>query len=76
METAYDPEADAMYIQLKKGKFDHNIKIDTNTILDCDKEGNVLGIEVLFVKERNQELLKERESKYSFYVKQVTEIFK
>ncbi len=52
MEITYDKEADAMYITLKKGKFFRNKVIDDNTILDLDKEGGILGIELLWVSER------------------------
>lgn len=59
MEMKYDPDADAAYIRVKKGKFHHTKKLDDNTILDLDKDGNVLGIELLFVKETNPLLAKE-----------------
>lgn len=59
MEIKYDKEADALYIELKKGNFDHNKEIDKNLIVNYDKEGNILGIEVLFVKENNPQLLKD-----------------
>ena len=59
MKISYDPDADAMYITLREGEFGHNKEIDKSTIIDFDKQGNVLGIEILFVKERNPGLLKE-----------------
>ncbi len=49
MRVTYDPEADAMYIKLTNAKFDKIRKIDKNTILNVDDEGNVIGIELLFV---------------------------
>ena len=49
MKIKYDSEADAMYIKVRKGKFDHNEKVEEDVILDCDKSGNILGIELLFV---------------------------
>ena len=55
MEITYDKEADAMYIKFKEGEFDRNKKVDDSTILDLDKEGNVLGIELLWVSERMPE---------------------
>lgn len=64
MEIKYDPEADAMYIRLKKGKFYSNQKIDENTILDLDENGDLLGIEILFVKERIPDFLKELKDKH------------
>lgn len=49
MKVTYDPEADAMYVKLTDEKFSKNKIIDNNTILDVDKNGNVIGIELLFV---------------------------
>ena len=47
MEINYDKEADAMYIEFRKGDFVKNKKIDDFTIIDLDKMGNILGIELL-----------------------------
>ncbi len=52
MEIRYDKEADAMYIEFRKGKFAKNKKIDDFTIIDLDKEGKILGIELLDVSKR------------------------
>lgn len=52
MEITYDKEANAMYIEFRKGKFSKNKKIDDFTIIDLDKEGNILGIELLDVSKR------------------------
>lgn len=52
MKISYDKEADAMYIKLKKGVFAKNKKIDENTILDLDKNDNILNIELLDVSKR------------------------
>ena len=52
MEISYDKEADAMYIEFRKGKFTKNKKIDDFTIIDLDKDGNMLGIELLEVSKR------------------------
>jgi len=49
MKVTYDKEADAMYIKLTNEKFDKAKIIDKNTILNVDKEGRVIGIELLFV---------------------------
>jgi len=59
MKIEYNSDADAMYITLKNEKVDHSKEIDTNTVIDFDKKGNIIGIEILFVKKRNPELLKE-----------------
>jgi uncharacterized protein YuzE len=34
------------------------VKLDKNTIIDYDKDDNVIGVELLFVKEHNLEILK------------------
>ena len=47
MKISYDKEADAMYIEFRKGEFSKNKKIDGCTIVDFDKNGNILGIELL-----------------------------
>lgn len=57
MKIKYDKEADAVYIELKESKFSHNKKLDKNTIMDYDKENNIIGIEILFVKENNPSIL-------------------
>ena len=52
MEINYDKEADAMYIEFRKGEFARNKKIDDFTIIDLDQKGNILGIELLKVSKR------------------------
>jgi len=47
MEISYDKEADALYIRLRQGEFDHNKKVDDSTMLDLDKDNMILGIEVI-----------------------------
>lgn len=51
MRVTYDEEADAMYIKLTDEKFSKNKIVDKNTILNLDKDGNVIGVELLFVKD-------------------------
>lgn len=52
MKISYDKDADAMYVQLTDKKFSKCKEIDRNTILDLDEDGNVIGIELLFVSKR------------------------
>ena len=59
MKIKYDPDADAMYLTLRKDKVASTKEIDENTIIDFNKSGQVIGVEILFVKERNPGLLKE-----------------
>lgn len=59
MKITYDPDADAMYITLKEEKVHKTREIDENIIFDYDSKGIVIGIELLFVKERFPKLLQE-----------------
>ncbi|MFH1391473.1 MAG: DUF2283 domain-containing protein [Candidatus Diapherotrites archaeon] len=52
MDISYDKEADAMYIEFRKGDFHMNKKVDDFTVIDLDKKGNLLGIELLDASKR------------------------
>lgn len=52
MEIRYDKDADAIYIEFRKGEFAKNKMVDDFTIIDIDKNDNILGIELLDVKNR------------------------
>ncbi len=52
MEINLDLKADALYIKFQEGEFAENKKIDEETIIDLDKEGNLLGIEILNITKR------------------------
>lgn len=47
MKIRYDKKIDAMYISLAKGKYDSTRKISDVILVDEDKNGKVLGIEIL-----------------------------
>lgn len=49
MEISLDLKADALYIKFQTGKFAKNKKIDSDTIIDLDAKGRLLGIEMLNV---------------------------
>ncbi|MBI4149634.1 DUF2283 domain-containing protein [Candidatus Woesearchaeota archaeon] len=59
MRIRYDPDADAMYITLREAEVASTKKIDKHTIADYDKSGQLIGVEILFVRETNPGLLKE-----------------
>jgi len=52
MEITFDKEADALYIEFSSEEFASNKKIDDKTIIDLDKNGNILGLEILEVTKR------------------------
>lgn len=47
IDTTYDPEADAVYVSLARGKIAETEEIAPNVMVDRDAEGRILGIEVL-----------------------------
>lgn len=51
MRVTYDPEADALYISLSDGTRDSQREVNENMILDLNKDGEVVGIEILDAKE-------------------------
>ncbi len=59
MKLQYDNKADAVYITLRQAEEKKKKKVDTNTILDYDNKGQIIGIELLFVTENNPDLIKE-----------------
>lgn len=46
MEAHYDPEADALSIRWGDAEYEESDEVD-GVILDYDKDGNVIGVEVL-----------------------------
>ena len=52
MKITYDKDADTMYIEIQEGEFFTNKKINGETIIDLDKIGNILGVEILNISKR------------------------
>jgi len=52
MKITFDKKADAMYIYLQSKKVFETKQITDDTIVDMDNDGNVIGIELLFVSKR------------------------
>ena len=51
MKVRYDPEADALYIELKATTVTTK-RLDQDIAIDYDAEGRIAGIEILSAKER------------------------
>jgi uncharacterized protein YuzE len=50
MKITYDKSADAMYIYLNpKRKIAKTMPLSESLLLDVDKKGNAVGLEILFV---------------------------
>jgi uncharacterized protein YuzE len=47
VRVEYDEKADAMYIWLRKAKYDVSEELAENVVIDLDKNGRIIGIEVL-----------------------------
>jgi len=47
IRVEYDSKADAMYIWLRKAKYEISEEIAENVTIDLDKRGRIIGIEIL-----------------------------
>ena len=47
VKVEYNRKADAMYIWVRKGKYDVSEELAENVLIDLDKNGRIIGIEVL-----------------------------
>jgi uncharacterized protein YuzE len=46
VRVEYDSKADAMYIWLKKARYEISEELAENVIIDLDKRGRIIGIEI------------------------------
>lgn len=66
MEIKYDTIANAVYVNVSKAKVSRTVKTPNESFLvDLDREGNIVGIEMLRVSSKSELIknLKERVSK-------------
>lgn len=52
MRIEYDQEADALYIQFKEVPPDDNVDVVNGVTVDLDRDGDIIGIEILDAAER------------------------
>jgi uncharacterized protein YuzE len=57
VQVEYDKKADALYIGLRKATTDISAEAAQNVIIDLDKAGHIIGIEVLDVFKKSPELV-------------------
>ena len=57
MKIEYDPEVDALYIELRDVYADRNIDIEEGVSVDLDADGHIVGLEILDASERLKESL-------------------
>jgi uncharacterized protein YuzE len=53
MKLEFDPQADAVYLELTEAEVEASQEVQPGIILDYDVEGRVVGIEVLYVSQRS-----------------------
>ena len=61
MKIEYDPEVDALYIELRDVYADHSIDIEEGVSVDLDADGHIVGLEILDASERLKESLSHME---------------
>jgi uncharacterized protein YuzE len=47
MKIWYDPEADALYIQLREVPAKDSLDVEEGVTVDLDQDGHIIGLEVL-----------------------------
>ena len=52
MKIEYDREADALYVQFRRAAVEDNVDVEEGVTVDLDKEGHIVGIEVLSARQR------------------------
>lgn len=52
MKITYDPEADALYIELRGARPADSLDIEEGVSVDLDSEGHIIGLEVLDASKR------------------------
>lgn len=52
MKMEYDQEADALYIQFRRVLVEDNVDVEGGITVDLDKEGQIVGIEILGARKR------------------------
>ena len=54
MNVQFDPEADALYVTVSDAEITRTEEVKPGVILDYDGNGQVVGIEMLYVSKRAQ----------------------
>jgi uncharacterized protein YuzE len=47
MKIRYDAEVDILYIRLREGKIEESDEITPEIVADYDKDGKIMGLEIL-----------------------------
>ena len=52
MKITYDPQADALYIELRHAQAHDNVDIEAGVSADLDAQGHIVGLEILDASKR------------------------
>lgn len=52
MKITYDPQADALYIEIRDAQAHDNMDIEEGVSADLDEQGHVIGFEILDASKR------------------------
>jgi len=52
VKIEYDPEADALYIQIRQAQPNDNIDTEEGVTVDLDEKGHIVGLEILDASKR------------------------
>ncbi len=58
MEIEYDPAADVLYVRVREGSVAESEELEDGIIVDFDRNGRVVGIEILNAKKRKIDINK------------------
>ncbi|TVR63386.1 MAG: DUF2283 domain-containing protein [Candidatus Competibacteraceae bacterium] len=58
MKLEFDTQADAVYLELTEAEVEESREIQPGIIMDYDAEGQIVGIEVLYVSKRAETALR------------------
>jgi len=72
MKINYDKIADAIYINLRKGKISHSIEVNDRMVVDVDKDENIIGVEILDFSSKEGKKSLERSVEYGVPVEIVS----
>lgn len=56
MDAHYDPEVDALAINWGEAQIEESNEVEPGVILDYDKDGNIIGVEVLEASKKIKQL--------------------
>lgn len=59
MKLEFDPEADAVYLEITPADVERSEQIKPGVVIDYDIDGNVVGVEVLYVSKKAHAPLKQ-----------------